>query len=308
MKTCLVFRLFIDVDGMAHWHAPDSTMAFFLAPVALSTPLLKVPLLLGHVAWTYEGMSPPKPPAHAAELKRIGSTPDFLSKSRFPWLLRASSATAKVRPSLQTFLRSVRPGTRLTRVPIGPASQLILCGIALTEAAVLLAQHYPASPLSSRLLTHLLPPSLPPPLPLALTPLSALACTLAISGGVIRGWCHATLGRFFTWEVAVRDGHELITSGPYALVRHPSYTGWTLLIAGNFLLLADPHSFFSAAGLWASAGGRAVAGAVVGYLSWVTVQLLKRAVTEDEILRGEFGAQWDEWARRTPYRLIPFVY
>ena len=186
--------------------------------------------------------------------------------------------------------------------------QLILCGIALTEAAVLLAQHYPASPLSSRLLTHLLPPSLPPPLPLALTPLSALACALAISGGVIRGWCHATLGRFFTWEVAVRDGHELITSGPYALVRHPSYTGWTLLIAGNFLLLADPHSFFSATGLWASAGGRAVAGVVVGYLSWVTVQLLKRAVTEDEILRGEFGAQWDEWARKTPYRLIPFVY
>ncbi|KAM5541849.1 hypothetical protein V8D89_004578 [Ganoderma adspersum] len=255
-------------------------MAFFLAPVALSTPLLKVPLLLGHVAWTYHGMSPPKPPANATELKRIGSTPDFLSKSRFPGFIRACSATAK----------------------------LILCGIALTEATVILAQHYPASPLSSRLLTHLLPPFLSPPLPLALTPLSALACALGIAGGAIRGWCHATLGRFFTWEVAVRDEHELITCGPYALMRHPSYTGWVLLIAGNFLLLASPHSFFSAAGLWGRPAGRAVAGAVVGYLSWVTVHLLRRTASEDEILKNEFGARWEEWARRTPYRLIPFVY
>ena len=68
----------------------------FLAPT-LATPLLKVPLLLGNVVWTYHGMSPPKPPANATELKRIGSTPDFLSKSRFPNFLRACSATAKVR-------------------------------------------------------------------------------------------------------------------------------------------------------------------------------------------------------------------
>ena len=68
----------------------------FLAPT-LATPLLKVPLLLGNVVWTYHGMSPPKPPADATELKRIGSTPDFLSKSRFPNFLRACSASAKVR-------------------------------------------------------------------------------------------------------------------------------------------------------------------------------------------------------------------
>ena len=90
-------------------------MAFLLAPIALTTPLLKVPLLLGHVAWTYEGMSPPKPPAHATELKRIGSTPDFLSKSRFPWLLRASSATAKVRRERGTLL----PQLTCIHIPIG---------------------------------------------------------------------------------------------------------------------------------------------------------------------------------------------
>nr|VWO96389.1 NADPH oxidase 1 [Ganoderma boninense] len=251
----------------------------FLAP-ALSTPLLKVPLLLGHAAWTYHGMTPPKPPAHAAELKRIGSTPDFLSKSRFPSALRACSATAK----------------------------LILCSVALTEAAVILAHHYP-SPLSARLLrdvAHVLPSD--PALSLAMTPLSALACALGIAGGAIRVWCHQTLGRFFTWEVAVRDGHELVTCGPYALVRHPSYTGWVLLIAGNFLLLASPHSLFAEAGLWRSAGGRAVAGTVMAYLGWVTMHLVRRTASEDEILRNEFGGRWDEWAARTPYRLIPFVY
>ncbi len=106
----------------------------------------------------------------------------------------------------------------------------------------------------------------------------------------------------------MRDNHQLVTSGPYAIVRHPSYTGWVLLMAGNFLLLTSEGSYFSAAGLWESIAGKAVAGTVMGYLSWVTIQLIKRTASEDEILRNEFGAQWDEWAKKTPYRLIPFVY
>ncbi|KAI1781608.1 ICMT-domain-containing protein [Ganoderma leucocontextum] len=249
----------------------------FLALPTLSIPLLKVPLLLGNVLCTYHGMSPPRAPATAGELKRIGSTPDFLSNSRVPELVKGSAAVAK----------------------------LLLCGVALTEATVLLAQQFP-SPLSDCILTNLLPPGKSPSL--RLTALSALACALGIAGGSIRAWCHRSLGQFFTWEVAVRDDHQLITSGPYLIARHPSYTGWVFLMVGNFTLLATEGSYFTEAGLWGTMAGKVVACSVMGYLSWVTINLIKRTASEDEILRKEFGAQWNEWEMKTPYRLIPFVY
>ncbi|KAI1785066.1 ICMT-domain-containing protein [Ganoderma leucocontextum] len=250
-------------------------MVFLVLPT-LSTPLLKVPLILGNVLCTYHGMSPPRAPATAGELKRIESTPDFLSNSRVPELVKGSAAVAKVCPSY-----------------------------ALTEAAVLLAQQFPP-PLSDCILTHPLPPGKSPSL--RLTALSALACALGIAGGSIRGWCHQSLGRFFTWEVAVRDDHQFITSGPYSIARHPSYTGWVFLMVGNFTLLATEGSYFTEAGLWGTMAGKVVACSVMGYLSWVTINLIKRTASEDEILRKEFGAQWDEWEKKTPYRLIPFVY
>ena len=34
----------------------------------------------------------------------------------------------------------------------------------------------------------------------------------------------------------------------------------------------------------------------------------KRARVEDEALRRAFGEEWEAWARRTPYSLIPYVY
>ncbi|RPD55596.1 hypothetical protein L227DRAFT_579568 [Lentinus tigrinus ALCF2SS1-6] len=37
--------------------------------------------------------------------------------------------------------------------------------------------------------------------------------------------------------MAVLDDHKLAMTVPYAIVRHPSYTGWLIMVAGNFLLL-----------------------------------------------------------------------
>ncbi|TBU57109.1 ICMT-domain-containing protein [Dichomitus squalens] len=253
-------------------------MVFFVS-ASLSTPLLKVPLLLGNAVCTYHGMTPPTGAASASEVKRIGTvTPDFVSHASFPEFLKACTSTAKT----------------------------ILCSITLIEATVILARQFP-SPFSGHILSHFFP-ARSSSSSLQLTPISAVACALGISGGLIRVWCHRELGRFFTWEVAVRDNHQLITSGPYSIVRHPGYTGWLLLIAGNFALLASGGSYFREAGLWKTITGRAVAGSIIGYLSWVTVNLLKRTAEEDAILEKEFGVQWEDWARKTPYRLIPLIY
>ena len=45
-------------------------MSLFVAP-ALTTPLLKVPLLLVHAVCTYEGMTPPQPPPSAEEQAKM---------------------------------------------------------------------------------------------------------------------------------------------------------------------------------------------------------------------------------------------
>lgn len=41
---------------------------------------------------------------------------------------------------------------------------------------------------------------------------------------VLRFWSMRTLGAHFTRTLCLREGQQIVTSGPYALVRHPGYT------------------------------------------------------------------------------------
>ena len=176
-----------------------------------------------------------------------------------------------------------------------------MAGLALAEASVILAQRFPSA-YSSRVLDLLGSPAI------TLTPTSVIGTLLGMAGGLTRLWCHRSLGRLFTWEMSVRNDHQLITSGPYAIVRHPSYTGLALIACGNIVLLASKGSYFVQAGLWNTIAGKVVGYSVSAYLVLVTLTLCARARQEDAMLRREFGAEWDEWAKRTPWRVIPFVY
>ncbi|RPD72570.1 hypothetical protein L226DRAFT_561774 [Lentinus tigrinus ALCF2SS1-7] len=130
---------------------------------------------------------------------------------------------------------------------------------------------------------------------------------LGIAGGYIRESCHRTLGRFFTWEVAVRDDHRFITHGPYRIVRHPSYTGWLLMIVGNLLSMLSPQSIFSE--MAETLFGRIVATCVtMVYMGSVCALALYRTRAEDAMLQKKFGGEWESWAKKTPYRLVPFLY
>lgn len=42
--------------------------------------------------------------------------------------------------------------------------------------------------------------------------------------------------------------------------------------------------------------------------AYVIFSMVARVKSEDEMLRKEFGGDWDKWARQVPYKLIPFVY
>ncbi|KAI0308737.1 hypothetical protein OF83DRAFT_1073077, partial [Amylostereum chailletii] len=112
----------------------------------------------------------------------------------------------------------------------------------------------------------------------------------------------------FTYQLLIRPGHTLITTGPYAHVRHPSYTGFGAMVLGASLTLFGRGSAFRACGLVGTGWGRTVLGLWVVRRVADVLHLGPRMAYEDAFLRGEFGEEWVEWAARTPWRVVPYVY
>ena len=72
-------------------------------------------------------------------------------------------------------------------------------------------------------------------------PIQALAggSALTIGGIALRMWCVHLLGPSFTVDVRVSPGQRVITKGPYALLRHPSYLGGILEAIGIGLAMGS---------------------------------------------------------------------
>lgn len=108
---------------------------------------------------------------------------------------------------------------------------------------------------------------------------------LAVAGVAFALWAVRTLGEHFDLELEVHEGHQVIQRGPYALVRHPIYTGLALhfigacLATGNLLLIA-------------------------GTLGGSFPAFYLRAVAEERLLRGRLGPAYDAYARRVAM-LVP---
>ena len=107
-----------------------------------------------------------------------------------------------------------------------------------------------------------------------------------LAGLALAIWARRHLGRNWGHPMSLREGHELVTSGPYALVRHPIYAGITVALFGT--ALAE-----DSAGLLALAVG-------------LGAYFLFSAAREDKLLRGRFPNDYPAYRRRTKL-LIPFV-
>jgi protein-S-isoprenylcysteine O-methyltransferase Ste14 len=99
-------------------------------------------------------------------------------------------------------------------------------------------------------------------------------------------WAAArTLGKQWALVARVIEGHELITAGPYAIVRNPIY----LSMLGMYLASA------LAVSRW-----QALLGGLIVFLAGTMIRIR----TEEKLLRDTFGAQFDDYARRVP-ALLP---
>jgi protein-S-isoprenylcysteine O-methyltransferase Ste14 len=118
-----------------------------------------------------------------------------------------------------------------------------------------------------------------------MTLLAFATVTLAFGSAMLGLLAVRELGKQWSLTARVLDTHELVQSGPFGYVRHPIYSALLGLLLATGLAL-------STAALTAIAAVVYVAGTL-----W-------RASREEALLRGHFGAAYDDYARRVP-RLIP---
>jgi protein-S-isoprenylcysteine O-methyltransferase len=115
-----------------------------------------------------------------------------------------------------------------------------------------------------------------------------LSLALFTCGLALRWYSIRYLGRYFTVSVAIHSGHEIIDTGPYRHIRHPSYTGALL----------------------------AFLGIAVGLNNWVALPLmmipitwafLRRIRIEERALANALGKPYTSYMGRTK-KLVPFIY
>ncbi|KZT04545.1 uncharacterized protein LAESUDRAFT_728037 [Laetiporus sulphureus 93-53] len=180
--------------------------------------------------------------------------------------------------------------------------------MALCETAVILACENPSHPLARRVLNLLIFAPDSSIDKIGISPVFLVGWTLAIFSGYFRIQCFRALGRLFTYEITLRDNHQLITSGPYSIVRHPAYTSLMLGFLGIALCHGSSGSWFMECGLFNTLGGKLLGYGYLVSMVYGFVSMTLRTPLEDELLKKEFGAQWVQWSQRVPYRLLPGIY
>jgi protein-S-isoprenylcysteine O-methyltransferase Ste14 len=121
---------------------------------------------------------------------------------------------------------------------------------------------------------------------LLLAPHPAAGAVLIVAGMALLAWALAAF-RSYRMVARIEPGHQLCTTGPFRLVRHPIYVSFDLLALGTFLWVPHPV---------------VLAGAVAAI-----VVADRRARGEERLLREVFGEPYRLYCRRVA-RTIPGLY
>ena len=105
-------------------------------------------------------------------------------------------------------------------------------------------------------------------------------------GAGIAVWARIMLGRNWSAVAAIKQDHEIIRRGPYALLRHPMYSGFLLALLGTAIAIGEVRGLL--------AFGCAFLGL------WLKLR------TEEGVLVEQFGDEYTQYCKETK-ALIPFV-
>lgn len=114
-----------------------------------------------------------------------------------------------------------------------------------------------------------------------------IGLALTIVGLAIAIWARFYLGRNWSARVTIKKDHELVRTGPYAIVRHPIYSGIILALAGTVLGFGEIR-------------------ALLGFIL-VIVGILLKSRLEEQFMSKQFGEEYARY-REEVKSLIPFVW
>jgi protein-S-isoprenylcysteine O-methyltransferase Ste14 len=107
------------------------------------------------------------------------------------------------------------------------------------------------------------------------------------AGALLAILARAFLGSNWSGNVTIKQGHELIRRGPYAVVRHPIYSGLLLSVAGTAVAFGEVRH-------------------VLGF-ALVTLGFWLKIQHEERLLTQQFGEQYSDYRRRVRGALIPYI-
>lgn len=107
-------------------------------------------------------------------------------------------------------------------------------------------------------------------------------------GLALRWWSIVTLGRSFTTVLKVSPDQAVVDTGPYAFVRHPSYSGLLLALLGCGVMVGN----------WVG---------VLASFAIVLVAIIYRIRIEERLLLDSIGEDYRRYASRHA-RLVPFLW
>jgi protein-S-isoprenylcysteine O-methyltransferase Ste14 len=113
-----------------------------------------------------------------------------------------------------------------------------------------------------------------------------LGAAVTLAGLLFAVWARLYLGTNWSRSVTIKQDHELITTGPYAMVRHPIYTGILTGLLGTAIALSQVRGFIVL---------------VLFFLAfWIKLRL------EEQWMRSQFGETYATYAHETA-ALVPYL-
>jgi protein-S-isoprenylcysteine O-methyltransferase Ste14 len=113
-----------------------------------------------------------------------------------------------------------------------------------------------------------------------------LGAAVTIAGLLFAVWAREHLGSNWSRCVTIKEGHELITTGPYAVVRHPIYTGILTGFLGMAIAISQVRGF--------------IVFVLIFFVLWIKLRM------EEQWMRSQFGETYATYARHTA-ALVPFL-
>jgi protein-S-isoprenylcysteine O-methyltransferase Ste14 len=114
-----------------------------------------------------------------------------------------------------------------------------------------------------------------------------IGLALACAGLMFAIWARRVLGRNWSGEITIKENHELVRTGPYAIVRHPIYTAFLAMYAGTAIVSGQLH---------------ALLGLLVGIVAY-----LRKTRMEEANLVNAFGKRYNDYRDET-WAIVPGLF